>query len=98
MALATTVTGPGHQVSTESSARKWRVISATGVITEYTETKTTVVTQWVAITKGAGDEWVAAEKAEGESRRCTEDNRIVGSYVAESTVETISTTKEEIEV
>lgn len=98
MALATTVKGPGHQVSKESSARKWRLISATGVITEYTETKTTVVTQWVAITKAAGDAWVAAEKAEGESRRCTEDNRILGSYVAESTVETISTTKEKIEV
>jgi hypothetical protein len=97
MALATTVTGPGNQVSTESSVRKWRVISAPGVITEYTETKTTVVTQWVAITKGAGDTWVAAEKAEGESRRCTEENRIVGSYVAESTVEIISTTKAEIE-
>jgi hypothetical protein len=97
MALATTVTGPGNQVSTESSVRKWRVISATGVITEYTETKTTVVTQWVAITKGAGDTCVAAEKAEGESRRCTEENRIVGSYVAESTVEIISTTKAEIE-
>lgn len=97
MALATIVTGPGNQVSKESSVRKWRVISATGVITEYTETKTTVVTQWVAITKEAGDTWVAAEKADGESRRCTEENRIVGSYVAESTVEIISTTKAEIE-
>lgn len=100
MALASSVTGAGKQVSKSSEARVYRVVSAAGVLYEYTEKKTTTVTEWPAITKAAGDTWLGGTPAyeTGESRTVNEENRVLGSYTAVRSIETITTTKEEITV
>lgn len=96
MALASTVAGAGHQVSKDTDTVVYYLISATGIKAKITVAKTTTVTVWPAITKAAGDTWVAdtGSFVAGESRRSYEDNRVVGSYVAEQTIESKTVTKE----
>ena len=96
MALASSVSGSGNQVSKDTETVVYYLISATGIKAKITIAKTTTVVVWQAITKAAGDNWIAdtAHYAAGESRRAFEDNRIVGSYVAEQTIESKTVTKE----
>lgn len=98
MALAPSVTGDGQVQSSGGDPRIYRVFSqSSGKLYQYVESKTTVVTKWPAITKAAGDAWLAdLPWAEGEGRYVILDNPVLGSYIAESTIETVTTTKTEI--
>jgi hypothetical protein len=93
MALATSVSGTGILVDSASDSRVWHLF---GIYfkTKFTETKTRTVREWVALTESAATTWRDAEKAAGETRQIMEDNRIVKSYKAISTIETTVVTKE----
>jgi hypothetical protein len=93
MALATTVTGDGILVSSETNKQKLVLFTDTGTFL-FLKTITESVREWVALTQSAAQ--TAAETAtQPENGVATydalEDNRIVGSYklVKTTTVTTI---------
>lgn len=92
MALAAAVSGAGILVSSGSVSKVFRVAAMNNLVV-FTETKTTTVREWVALTMAAAIAWRDGEKATGESREIAEDNRIIGSYKATSTTETTTLTK-----
>lgn len=92
MALADEVTGDGYLVSSSSTSTSYRVVTAASGVYKYTQTKTQTVHRWVALTASAATTWLEGEKAEGESRAISEDQRVLGSYIAEKTTETITLT------